>query len=121
MIHTMDNDMHVLTIVFHEKELMKEIKIGARLSSNELTTKLQKLSREAERRAEADLLSDSDTDENETGFIEIDASVNLELKKWKRQINMKILADNNLSCNSEEDEDDLSSNQSQEDSQQIKL
>jgi hypothetical protein len=93
----MDNDMHVFTIEFKDKELMKDVKIGARLSSNELTTKLQKLSREAERRAEEDLLSDSDTEENATNFIEIEASLNLELKRWKRKISMKIHSDDCLS------------------------
>lgn len=112
----MDNDMHILTIEFKDKELMKEVKIGARLSSNELTTKLQRLSREAEKKAEFDLLSDSDNDETETArnFIEIEASINLEIKRWKRQITSKIASDDSISFKSSdsEDSDNLSANPS---------
>lgn len=49
---TMDNDMHIMTLEFKDKELMKTYKIGAKLGSNELTTKLQQLSKESQRKAE---------------------------------------------------------------------
>lgn len=42
---------------------MKQVKIGAKLSSNELTTKLQKLCKEAEKKAAYDLLSDSEDED----------------------------------------------------------
>ena len=83
---------------------MKTYKIGAKLGSNELTTKLQQLSKEAQRKAEQDRLSDSEDgiddilNQPQTNFIEIEASINLELKKWRRKVALKVLEQESSDC-----------------------
>ncbi len=109
--------MHILTVIFKNKEIMKQIKIGVKLSSNELTTKLQILCKQAEKKAKYDLLSDSEDEDSNTqqdrnsepsnNIIEIEASISLSLKQWRRKINLKIIQEDSISLDSQ-DSDNLS-------------